>query len=221
MSTRHSGQERQNEDWYTEPKWATEALLRRERFIGMILDPCCGRGHVVQAVREHGIQCYAHDIVDRGCPKSGIDDWVNSEWEVPDFVARNIVFNPPFKDAQRFIELALERGYHKVCAFLPANFVYSQGRYEFFQTAPLYRIYHFSKRPSCPPGHMYDDPDFVASGGSGDFSWFVFDTCFQGTPTVHWINSIDPDDDPIKNNLAGDQLPKAEPINNMEAVNAR
>lgn len=50
-----SSQDRQQDDLYATSPVAVEALLEREKFHNVILEPCCGLGHISRTLEEHNI----------------------------------------------------------------------------------------------------------------------------------------------------------------------
>lgn len=98
-------------DFFPTPPWATRAFMahmdRRHRVMmprHVLGDPCCGQGHMAGVLREFtrnpviasDIHDYGYgevsDFLDDG-EKPAVDWWI---------------FNPPFRLAQRFAEVALE-----------------------------------------------------------------------------------------------------------------
>jgi hypothetical protein len=62
---RPSTYDRLPEDGYCtiESGWIVPALLKRVPIAGRILEPCAGRGHLVTALRKHGLQVAARDLI--------------------------------------------------------------------------------------------------------------------------------------------------------------
>lgn len=177
-------------DWYVEPERCTAQLLSAERFVGNILDPCCGGGNIVRTLRAAGCEAFGSDVVDR----TGAAPWFLG---VRDFLtdiaptADNIVMNPPFfggKGAEAFIRCALAHVPGKVCAFVDRRFCTGKGR-----AAGLYRqhrparVYEITPRPSCPPG-VYLEAGNKAGGGTADYCWIVWDNAAPtGRTELDWL----------------------------------
>lgn len=180
-ASNHADGERQREDYYaTEPK-ATEWLCRLEQFDGRILEPSCGEGHMSEVLKEAGYDVVSRDLVDRGYG------------EVADFLAidnvgfdGNIVTNPPYKFAQKFVEKALSiipEG-KKVAMFLKLTFLEGKARRALFKSSPPCRIWVSSSRLKCAP-----NGDFEAIKGSATaYAWFVWEKGYKGETTVKWFN---------------------------------
>ena len=155
--------ERGSLDWYVEPEFATGALAKVERFIGPVLDPCCGQGNIVRTLRAAGVNAVGTDIV-RRVPEG--TDWFLGDVDfltVGAVSQPNICMNPPFfraKGAEAFIRHALALVPGKVAAFVDVRFIGSDGRAAgLYKEFPPNRIYSISPRPSCPPG------EFLLAGG--------------------------------------------------------
>ncbi len=184
--------ERDEFDWYQEPTRATRALLRKERFNGMIWDPACGGGNIMQEVEAAGYFAVGTDIVQRTEAT-----WFHGEadflgWsESP--LALNIVMNPPFykaAGAEAFIRKALSLARGKVCAFVDIRFLAGGKRAEgLYKEFPPHRCWIITPRVSCPPG-AYLAAGNKAGNGSSDWAWIVWDmTAPPSTGMVtNWLN---------------------------------
>lgn len=173
--------DRPSDDWYVDPLWCTELLLKEERFIGAVFDPCAGGGNVVMACRAAGLVADGSDID----PKA---EWMPRQ----NFLATggkcsNIIFNPPYNQAEAFIRHALECVTHKVAALVQQQFPFSQARHSLFTETPIARLYYLSSRPSMPPGRMLRDGEIQAKGGKTDYLWMVWDKSWRGPPQAFWL----------------------------------
>ena len=90
-------------DFYATDKRAIEELLNREKFRTTVYEPACGQGHIGKVLKEYGYKVKATDICYRG---------YGEEREVDFFTVKentlDIVTNPPYFCADKFIEHALE-----------------------------------------------------------------------------------------------------------------
>lgn len=173
--------DRPDDDWYCDPAWCTDLLLKKERFIGSAFDPCAGRGTIVEACRAHGIVAFGSDIN----PKR---DWISRQnFLTTDTSRRNFIFNPPYKHAEVFIRHALKCTEHKVAALVQQQFPYSQARHSLFTETPVSALYFLSSRPSMPPGHLLDAGEITAKGGKTDYLWIVWDHGHKGPPQAFWL----------------------------------
>lgn len=173
--------ERWPDDWYVEPAWAVDALFDSVRFVGPIHDPACGGGTIPRVARERGFISTGRDIVDRGFGQGGVD------FLSDDTRRFNIVCNPPFELAEKFVRHALDVTKFKIAVIVRLNFAAGQARCRsLFLPYPPAREVVLSKRPSMPPGGT----DIPAKGGTTDYCWLVWDRDYNG-PTIKqwWIPS--------------------------------
>lgn len=170
-------------DFYIEPEWAVDALLSAEPFHGTTLDPAAGSGTIPRVMQRRGYHCVGSDIADRGQSFRG--DFLNDPPALrqPD----NIVCNPPYRSAGKFIPHALAIAKRKVAMLVQQQFPYSQTRHGLFVGTPLARIYFLSDRPSMPPGDLLLAGKIKATGGKTDYLWMVWDRLHVGSPTCHWL----------------------------------
>ena len=87
----------------TEPK-AAELLLEVEPKLNNIWECACGAGHLAEVFRKAGKLNLATDIVNRGYG-DGIRDFLDEN--IIGYVG-DIVTNPPYKHAEKFVTKALE-----------------------------------------------------------------------------------------------------------------
>ena len=188
--------ERGEFDWYIEPERVTDALARVESFIGPTLDPCCGGGNIVRALRRADVNAWGSDVVLRKGMEEhdrfrGVHDFLAEPDAIPGRWA-NVVMNPPFfkaVGAEAFIRRALEVATAKVAAFLDVKFLASEGRASgLYRELPPSRIYIISPRVSCPPGEHIEGGGKVG-GGVPDWCWIVWDKTFpRGGTALHWLD---------------------------------
>lgn len=184
-------------DWYVEPQWATDILLKHERFVGLTWDPACGGGNICKAMLAVGMSPIGTDI-ERRAP--GLDPWWQGERDFlydPWFpYATNVICNPPFfkaKGTEAFIRRALSEARGKVAIFTDVKFLASQRRAEglFAEHCP-HRVWHHARRPSCPPGE-YLAAGAVAGGGTADWCWLVWDNTIPKAWSYQggWLREVD------------------------------
>lgn len=172
--------QRDENDWYVEPEWCSARLFQVEPFRGVVWDPACGMGRIVDAAGAAGYPTMWSDLIDRGCGAT-ITNFLETSVKVD-----NIVSNPPFGIAERFVEHALELALEKVAMLLPANWVQGDRRSRWLETTKLRRVYFITPRPSMPPGSV------IASGGkpgngTTDYAWFVWEAYYPGSPEICWL----------------------------------
>lgn len=180
-ASNHSDYQRVNYDYYaTDPK-AVEDLLKVEKFDSLILEPCCGEGHISKTLSKNGYMATSYDLIDRGFGIGGVDFLERKDkWE------GDIITNPPYKHALDFIKKSLEiiKTGNKVAMLLKIQFLESQRRKEFFMDNPPKRIYVFSKRANCARNGDFEN---FPSNGAICYCWFIWEKGFKGEPSIRWI----------------------------------
>lgn len=164
-------------DFYPTPPEATRALLDRETFPGLTWEPACGDGAICRVLEERGLPYLATDLIDRGFGEGG-HDFFNSVHR-----ANNIITNPPYSLAEKFVRLSLDRTDGKVAMLCKLAFLEGARRRPLFETTPLKNVYVFSKRLS-----MYRNGEKGAyASGMIAFAWFVWEHGYSGQPVLGWI----------------------------------
>lgn len=170
--------DRKHADFYPTPPKATEALFRVERFEGNVLEPACGDGVMSDIIKKYN-PVTSWELHDRGYGKTGVD-FLTTGLESFD----NVITNPPYKLAAKFVNTAKMVADKKVAMLLKLAFLEGQGRQTLFRdtTFPLKAVYVFSNRLSFSP---------TGSGSSGliAFAWFVWDKDYQGKAYIDWITA--------------------------------
>jgi len=166
-------------DFYQTPKWAIDKLLEREKFDGVIAEPCCGNGAISRVLEAHGYSVLSSDIrTDQAVyGDKGIDFFSSGS------LADHIVTNPPYFCAQEFIEHALLLATGKVAMLLKLTFLESAKRHRFFQTAPLRTVYVFCNRVTMYP----DNQPAPTNGGTIAYAWFIWEKGHVGAPEIAWL----------------------------------
>jgi hypothetical protein len=173
MSQRDSGYERKERDLYETPEWVTFALFPHiiARGTNIVWEPACGNGKMVQALKAcaHIRHVIATDI-------ESDDDFLSFGCMA---AAGSIITNPPYEQAQEFIEHALrltEPGAF-VCMLLRTDFDHAKSRQHLFGDCP-----QFAKKIVLTKRIRW----FEDSKGSPSFNhaWFIWDWLHQGAPTL-------------------------------------
>jgi hypothetical protein len=99
----------------------------------------------------------------------------------------NIVCNPPFGIAEKFVARALTKASRKVAMLLPANWVQGDKRSRWLETTPLRRVWFIAPRPSMPPGAAIEAGQ-KPGNGTTDYAWFVWLRGFDGYPEIRWLH---------------------------------
>jgi hypothetical protein len=170
---------RERSDHYVEPAWCSARLFQVERFTGSIVDPACGWGTIVIQAIAAGYNAAGSDLVNRGWDSSRTpSDFLKSS-----AVFDNIVTNPPFDIAPRFITHAVKHVRRKVAAIFPVRRLPAA---RWLADLPLARILLLTPRPSMPSG-SYIKAGGKVGGGTQDFCWVIFDHHHAGPATVGWL----------------------------------
>ena len=156
-------------DFHPTPGHVTKALIAREKFQGLILEPASGNGAIIRVFRKAGYTVTGTDIV------TGTD-FLKSKIAVA-----NVVTNPPYSDgmAEKFCRQALAIAKNKVAMLLPMWFLEGVQRHDLFTCHPLKAIYIFSRRPKFGEQHDHQAPFGTC--------WVVWDKQFKGKPRIEWI----------------------------------
>ena len=182
LSGTSTTRERVDNDFYATPPESTIALLEREVFEGVVLEPACGAGHISEVLKSYGYETISTDLVDRDYGVGGVD-FLNTEFKKVD----NVVTNPPFKYAKEFIEKALEVSNKKVAMFCKIQLLEGVSRQEMFMNTPLKTVYVFSKRQNPFRNGSPVDENGKKWSSTMCFAWFVWEHGYEGKPTIEWL----------------------------------
>lgn len=182
--------QRQTEDFYaTEPK-ALEIFLEQLEKDGVklsekIWECSCGQGHLANILKEKGYDVIASDLIDRGYGQGGIDFLSDFLIDREKSYKGDILTNPPFKLAEKFVEKGMElllEG-NKLILFLKIQFLEGQKRKELFNKYPPKYVYVNSARQLCAK-----DGEFEKYTATTQFyAWYVWEKGFIGEPIIRWI----------------------------------
>jgi len=165
---------RADKDFYPTPPFAVRELLKRETFEGTVWECASGDG----AIAKFFPNCIASDIRtdEEVFGEKGID-FLKTKRNVD-----NIITNPPYRYAQKFVEHALRYANKKVAMLLKLVFLEGSGRYRMFKDSPLKVVYVFCKRlPIYRKDYVGKNSGLIA------YAWFVWDKSYKGKPTIEWI----------------------------------
>lgn len=176
MSATNRGGERKAYDFYATPPETVHAFLDSYEGITLgdrILEPSAGNGAVIQALRSRGftnridaveLRPEEQPALEALADNVTIGDFLDYD---PDIGYDVIIGNPPYSQAQEFIDKSLELlAPGGVLIFLlRTNFLESAKRFEWWQQHPLSGLYTLHKRPS-----------FTGKGTDAtSYSWFVWE----------------------------------------------
>jgi adenine-specific DNA methylase len=174
-----------NDFYATDPK-SVLSLLEVEDFNnGIILEPCCGQGHISKTLEKHtNSKVISRDLIDRGYGEGGQDFLLFQEPNQCDY----IITNPPYSLAKEFVEQSLKVATKKVAMFLKIQFLEGQSRKEWFKTTPLKTVYVFSKRQkSLRNGETINPKTGKSWSNTMCFCWFVWEKGYEGKPQIEWV----------------------------------
>ena len=169
-------------DYYATPTESTKALLNEENFVGNILEPCCGEGHISKVLKEYGYDVISNDLVDRGYGEYNQDYLTSTNLK-----ADNVITNPPFKYAKEFIEKSLQDTTGKVAMFCKIQLLEGVSRKELFENTPLKTVYVFSKRQNPLRNGNPVDENGKKWSSTMCFAWFVWEHGYEGNPEIKWL----------------------------------
>src|SRR5689334_1635219 len=93
-----------------------------------------------KVLERYGYQVKSTDLIDRGYGQGGIDFLRTNT------MTDNIVTNPPFSLAPKFVHHALLHTRNKVAMILRLNFLETKSRKKLFTEHPFCRLYVFCER---------------------------------------------------------------------------
>lgn len=193
-ASNHAKGIRETHDYYaTEPK-AVELLTEIEDIKPLVLEPCCGEGHISEVLENKGHNVISTDLIYRGYGAGNIDlyEYHNENGKLyrGDLLVTkdsfDIVTNPPYRYANEMTEhmLSLLNDGGKLIQFLKLTFLESKARKELFKKYPLKTLHVSSSRLiTCKNG----DFDKYKSRAVA-YGWFVWEKGYEGEPTIKWFN---------------------------------
>ena len=181
----HALKPRQPNDYYATDPHALQGLLTAMSKDGLLLcenvwEPACGEGNLSNFLISKNYEVFATDLIDYNGNQTfdflSEDD--NIKW------CGDILTNPPYKLAQKFVEQSLNRtniGKHTFM-LLRIQFLEGQARNRFFQKNPPKYVYVHSSRIMI---RRNNDPSI--KGNHMAFAWFVWENGYEGETIVRWI----------------------------------
>lgn len=176
----------QNDDMWPTPPWCVDALMAKESFIGSILEPACGAGHISKKlVEKYGdSQVISQNLHDYGYGESGKNFYEETKRY------DNIVTNSPFgRNIPLFIEHALALADKKVAMFLNLNVLAGIGRYNTLWSQGKHpsRVWVFTERVTCFDYALIPKDGYVEDSGTKTYAWFVWDIGSDLPTEIRWI----------------------------------
>jgi hypothetical protein len=197
--------DRHPEDFYRTEAYATHALitgLRKSRVSldGLLVDPACGDGAIMQVFQDRGYHMFGSDLVYRGVGVGGVD-FLDPNWRrtVGLSMVRPswIIANPPYRDGLplKMLMRALDEASVGVAflvrhGWLPPAGVHDKPcpRWDMIEDPRLAYEVHVGRMSYLPPEKDKGQTGFA------DFVWLVFlqDRKRRGVIRLHHSRLNDP-----------------------------
>ena len=185
-ASNHTEDEREQHDYYATDPIAIDVLINdgESEINHNVWECACGEGHLAKRLSDYGYNVTATDLIDRGFGTGGVNFL-----ETNTIFNGDIVTNPPYKYAVKFIEHALEiipTG-NKVFMFLKLQFLEGKSRKELFKKYPPKCIYVSSSRILCAKNGDFEG--MKKSGGSAvAYAWYEWEKGYIGDTVIKWVN---------------------------------
>lgn len=173
-------------DDFPTPPWATRAFLEQLAYrhttlaSQRVLEPACGRGHMVMVLKEYFKTVGYADVTDYGLPFAMRGDFLKMQ---PGKQFDWVITNPPFKLAQDFIEHALGFARVGVAMLVRTSFLEGSGRYAaLYARKPPTTVYQYVERVPMVEGRY--DPD---ASTATSYCWVVWEDGSVGDTKLKWI----------------------------------
>ena len=175
-------------DFYTSPPDFVEQCFKRgildNDINWRVYEPFAGNGHISNLLKDKGLEVITNDIVERAIPLDFVQDYFSKDYKDPEQYDI-VVTNPPYKQAQKFVELCLPRlkKSDKLVVLLRLDFLTSQARGKFFtEVGQLKEVHIYSYRIKCLKEGIDD-----GASSAVNYAIFVWEAGYKGSPTISWI----------------------------------
>jgi SAM-dependent methyltransferase len=176
VSATGRGAERADLDFYRTPQWCVDAIVPHLPKGGIVLEPGCGDGAILEALLDHGFKLMGVELDPARAAKARCI--TPAIWE-GDYLALDdepmchlVIGNPPYSLAEEFVRKSLRmvRPDGVVAMLLRLNWLEGKKRAPFHREHPA-EVCILSRRPSF-------------TGGGTDataYAWFLWGTGRPGT----------------------------------------
>lgn len=181
---------REKDDFYATDGFAIVKMADKLKEIGVsgkVWECACGNGCLSEPLKALGYDVLSTDLIDRGYGQ--VEDFLASgrRWD------GDIITNPPFKDAVKFIEKSMQvlQTGRKALFLLKIQFLETPKRAEVFRKCGLKRVIVNSERVCCAMNGDFDryfkkkGDRYV--GGTQLYAWYVFEKGFDGKPVLDFV----------------------------------
>lgn len=186
-------------DDFPTPPWATRAGLHMlsTRALDIhqtmtIAEPACNRGYMVRPLREKFADVIATDIHDYGFGYDVRDFTLSTFNKSAAPPCDWVITNPPFNEAAKFAEVALDLARIGVALFVRMQWLEGQDRYrELFSRRPPTFFFQFTERVLLlkgrvvKPGTLNDKGKPYSTATA--YGWAVWAPGFTGDTRLVWI----------------------------------
>lgn len=156
---------------YETPRWAADAILEKELMTATVVDPCAGKGVLLDAARAAGYDAVGYDKFDWGRPDIAIKDFFKMDRDL--IMDHTVFMNPPFSKSEDFVIRAIKAKARKIVCFQRFAWWESAKREKFWNEHPPNRVYICGNRASC---WRFDIPrEQRASSTTTAHAWFVWE----------------------------------------------
>ena len=178
--------ERQDLDFYQTPSGAIQALIDTNllRKSLKIWEPMAGNGAIADVLKQNNYDVVSSDIVERKYKLDFVDDFFNRTLPPDDINNWQIVTNPPYKLADKFLLHCLSMCPSFLAVFLPVRYLEGIKRYkEIYSKYTPSDVIVFARRYGC-----FKESDKEAGivndhgiGSAVAYMWLCFSKNINGT----------------------------------------
>lgn len=177
--------QRQEDDFYATEPSALKIFLKQLKKDNIVLNnniwECAsGQRHLANVLLDFGYEVKMTDLVKR------INGVIEQDFLLEqDIFNGDILTNPPFKLAEKFVEKGMEllSNGNKLLLFLKIQFLEGQKRKELFKKYPPKYVYCYSSRQKCAK-----DGEFEKYTATTQFyAWYIWEKGFNGETIIRWI----------------------------------
>ena len=187
---------RQDLDFYQTPSGAVQALIDSNLLCKdlKIWEPMAGNGAIANVLKQNNYDVVSSDIVERKYKLDFVDDFFNRTFLADDINSWQIVTNPPYNVADKFLIHCLSMKPKFLAVFLPIRYLEGIKRYkEIYSKYTPSDVIVFAKRHGC-----YKESDkeagIVSDHGIGSavaYMWLCFtrrdDGTYNGETKLHFV----------------------------------
>lgn len=162
-------------EYYATVPWATALLLRHQSFRENVWECACGGNHITEELIKRGYNVRCSDIIQRceGVEKLDfLSEENNQHWD------GDIVTNPPFSLADKFLEkaMSLVDDGAQICFLLPLHYPCSISRNDLLDKYPIRDILVSDKRMYCAENGEFEK----YKSGTENYAWFIWEKGHTG-----------------------------------------